>query len=239
MDKNMNRTVRMLSFFYAILAKIDAELTDFLNAADAGTIFALSWLITWFGHDVNKFDIIVRLCDLFLAFHPLMPIYFAVVVVRTHRDKVLEQECEMPFVHTCLQRLPTYIDEDDIEPLIATTYELYKEHPPETVRADARDSFIKESDSINHHNNLINQSYNQRPDNILRRRKKLGRFLNTDLLENSSPTSRSMVVTTTDDATALLKNDVNPLVKVAVWTMTLSMGVMTFLVFDSSKYWMQ
>ena len=30
----------------------------------------------------------------------------------------------------------------------------------------------------------------------------------------------------------------NPFVKVAVWTMTVSMGVMTFLVLNTSKYWM-
>ena len=240
MDKNMTRTMRMLNFFYAILAKVDTELSAFLDAAEVGTIFALSWLITWFGHDINKFDIIVRLCDLFLAFHPLMPVYFAVVVVHTHREKVLEQECELPFVHGCLQRLPTYIDEDDIEPLIARAHELYQQHPPESMKAVARESytFLKESDSIAQHNTLITQSFNQRPDNVLRRRKKLGRFLNTELLDSCSAANNgAMVVKTTDDAAALLKTEVNPIVKVAVWTMTLSMGVMTFLVLNTSKYW--
>jgi len=43
----------------------------------------LSWLITWYGHDVNSFETIVRLCDFFLATHPVMPVYVA-VVVRSH-----------------------------------------------------------------------------------------------------------------------------------------------------------
>lgn len=30
----------------------------------------------------------------------------------------------------------------------------------------------------------------------------------------------------------------NPLVKVAVWTMTVSMGVMTYFVLNTSKYWL-
>lgn len=233
MDKNMNRTSKMLSLFYAILRKVDAELEAFLNAAEVGTIFALSWLITWFGHDISRFDIIVRLCDLFIAFHPLMPIYFSVILVHNNREKVLEQECEMPFVHLCLQRLPTYIDESDIEDLISETYELYQEHPPDSLQSDDR-KVIKESDSINHHANLLYQSYSQRPDNVLRRRKKLGRFLTSDV----GSSTKGIDDDTFDDETNLSKNQVNPIVKVAVWTMTLSMGVMTFLVLNTSKYWL-
>ena len=33
------------------------------------------------------------------------------------------------------------------------------------------------------------------------------------------------------------KQAVNPFVKVAVWSMTVSMGVMTFLVLNTSQYW--
>lgn len=52
-----------------------------------GTIFALSWLITWFGHVLLDFRHVVRLYDFFLACHPLMPIYFA-AVVGTHWEEV-------------------------------------------------------------------------------------------------------------------------------------------------------
>lgn len=232
MDSNMNRTSKMLSFFYAILGKVDPELEFFLNQADVGTIFALSWLITWYGHDINGFDCIVRLCDLFLAHHPVMPVYLAVVLVQTHREKIFEQECEMPFVHHCLQRLPTYVDEDDIEMLVSGAYDLYQNHPPDSLKSEVK-KYIKESDSISHHANLIYESYNQRPDNILRRRKKLGRFLD-DLPIHQS---RGVLVRKTSNEDALIKPQVNPIVKIAVWTMTLSMGVMTFLVLNTSKYW--
>lgn len=51
-----------------------------LLRAEVGTVFALSWLITWFGHVLSDFRHVVRLYDFFLACHPLMPIYFAAVV---------------------------------------------------------------------------------------------------------------------------------------------------------------
>lgn len=48
--------------------------------AEVGTIFALSWLITWYGHVLSDFRHVLRLYDFFLASHPLMAIYFAAVV---------------------------------------------------------------------------------------------------------------------------------------------------------------
>lgn len=54
--------------------------------AEVGTIFALSWLITWFGHVLSEFKHTLRLYDFFLASHPLMPIYLA-ATVRSHRSQ--------------------------------------------------------------------------------------------------------------------------------------------------------
>ncbi len=48
--------------------------------SEVGTIFCLSWLITWYGHVLNDFRHIVRLYDFFMACHPLMPIYLAAAV---------------------------------------------------------------------------------------------------------------------------------------------------------------
>lgn len=55
--------------------------------AEVGTVFALSWLITWFGHVLSDFRHVVRLYDFFLACHPLMPIYFAAVVSFFYQTK--------------------------------------------------------------------------------------------------------------------------------------------------------
>lgn len=52
--------------------------------AEVGTIFALSWLITWFGHVLSESKHTLRLYDFFLSSHPLMPIYLA-AAVRTGR----------------------------------------------------------------------------------------------------------------------------------------------------------
>ena len=50
------------------------------NRSEVGQVFALSWLITWYGHVLKDFGTIVRLYDFFLATDPLMPLYFGAAV---------------------------------------------------------------------------------------------------------------------------------------------------------------
>ena len=44
-------------------------------------MFALSWFITWYSHVLDDLDTILRLYDLFIVSHFLMPIYVAAEVI--------------------------------------------------------------------------------------------------------------------------------------------------------------
>lgn len=63
----------------------DPELYRHVSSSGAPPYFALSWLITWFAHNVPALEQITRLFDLFLASHPLMPLYIAVIAMRVSR----------------------------------------------------------------------------------------------------------------------------------------------------------
>lgn len=43
-------------------------------------MFALSWFITWYSHVLDNLDTILRLYDLFIVSHFLMPVYVAAEV---------------------------------------------------------------------------------------------------------------------------------------------------------------
>ena len=43
------------------------EVHDFLEQCEVGTIFALPWMITWFGHVLPDYEDVVRLYDFFLS----------------------------------------------------------------------------------------------------------------------------------------------------------------------------
>lgn len=67
----------MIKILTSLFSEEDDELHEFLKESDVGTIFALSWVITWYGHVLSDHKFIVRLFDLFVSGHPLMPVYVA------------------------------------------------------------------------------------------------------------------------------------------------------------------
>ena len=90
------------------------------------------------------------------------------------------------------------------------------------------------SDSIAHHAELLHKSYHQKPDRILRKRKKYSKLF-PETLQTLKNGNEQMLHT---EMSLVKPQGTNPLVKVAVWTMTVSMGVMTMLVLNTGKYWM-
>ena len=90
MTSNMEKTMEMLQLIYPIIRKSSPSLHSHLVKAELGTIFALPWLITWFGHVLPNYCDVVRLYDFFLAGPPLMPVYLAAAIVLHRQQEILE-----------------------------------------------------------------------------------------------------------------------------------------------------
>ena len=67
-----------------VILQADEEVHDLLAAAEVQPFFALGWFITWFAHSVDSLQHISRLFDLFMASHPLMPLYVTAIVIKVH-----------------------------------------------------------------------------------------------------------------------------------------------------------
>lgn len=131
MCATMDQTTMLLDFILPIVKEEDDELHEFLKESDVGTIFALSWVITWYGHVLSDHKFIVRLFDLFVSGHPLMPVYVATAMVLHCADDVLDQECDMPTVHHHLVNIPNTLDlNNNLDEIIIFAEQLYKKHPP-------------------------------------------------------------------------------------------------------------
>ena len=94
-----------------------------------GTIFALPWLITWFGHVLPDYTDVVRLYDFFLAQPPMMAVYLAAAIVLHRSEDVKRVDCDMASVHGLLSRIP--LDSPPFEKLLERAANLYQSFPPE------------------------------------------------------------------------------------------------------------
>lgn len=91
-----------------LICYFDPEVHDFLYACDMEPYFALSWIITWFSHDIRDTALVKRIFDAFIVSHPLLPIYATVAMVCHHYNRVelLNVECDFAVVHSTLANLP-------------------------------------------------------------------------------------------------------------------------------------
>nr|XP_006010598.1 PREDICTED: TBC1 domain family member 20 isoform X2 [Latimeria chalumnae] len=166
MDPTMDNTKHILNYLMPIIERVNPEVHDFMQSAEVGTIFALSWLITWFGHVLSDFRHVVRLYDFFLACHPLMPIYFAAVIVLHREQEVLDCECEMASVHHLLSQIPQDLP---YETLISRTGDLFVQFPPSELAREAAQQYSQRT-AASTFKDFELVSAQQHPDAVLRRR---------------------------------------------------------------------
>ncbi|XP_003727013.1 TBC1 domain family member 20 [Strongylocentrotus purpuratus] len=211
MDRTMDRTKHMLNYLLPIIRKANPKLHDFMERSEVGYVFALAWLITWYGHVLNDFHSILRLYDFFLACHPLMPVYLAAAIVLEREADVLAVECDMAFVHSLLSRIP---DNLPMEELVIKAGDLFVQYPPHEMAKEAQLQYNKSS-AITKHKELEGNLRGQRPDTVLRR------------LQGQAG----------GQAQAGSKQS-NRVVKVAVWAISAGIGAAALAVLNSAmEFW--
>ncbi|XP_063315593.1 TBC1 domain family member 20 [Pelobates fuscus] len=217
MDPTMDNTKHILNYLMPIIELVNPTLYDFMQRAEVGTIFALSWLITWFGHVLSDFRHVVRLYDFFLACHPLMPIYFAAVIVLHREEEVLDCECDMASVHHLLSKIPQDLP---YELLISRAGDLFVQFPPSELSREAALQHQAERTAASTFKDFELASTQQHPDMVLRRR-----FRHEPVLPEHGAKS------------VLTKPRTNRLVKLAVMGLTVALGAAALTIVKSALEW--
>lgn len=135
----MDKTSDLMDIIPIIVKHEDQELSQHLERSEVGTIFALSWVITWFSHVLPTYEDVARLFDFFVASHSLMPLYLTAALVLYKQNNILSIDCDMPSIHQFLTRVPE-TEELPIESLIKSSLDLFDRYPPNQM--------IKEQQSL-------------------------------------------------------------------------------------------
>ncbi|XP_022523749.2 TBC1 domain family member 20 [Astyanax mexicanus] len=216
MDPTMDSTKHILNYLMPILEQVDPELHGFMLRAEVGTIFALSWLITWYGHVLSEFRHILRLYDFFLASHPLMAIYFAAVIVLHREREVKSSDCDMASVHHLLSQIPQNLP---YEQLITQAQRLFVSYPP-TLLASCAALQSRKSIAISSFQDFQMSTLQQRPDSVLRQQLHQRHSTNLDLLPANNHSSNT-----------------HQLIKMAVWGLSATLGAAALAVAQTAMDW--
>ncbi|KAJ1669545.1 GTPase-activating protein gyp8, partial [Spiromyces aspiralis] len=64
-----------LAFMYTIIKEEEPEIYMALERLGIPPFFAISWILSWFAHDLSDLQDMGRLYDFLIASNPLAPIY--------------------------------------------------------------------------------------------------------------------------------------------------------------------
>ena len=135
---SLEPVLKSLELLLPIVKAADKEVGAFLERSGVGgSHFAVSWRLTWFSHTAAGLPAASRLFDLFLATHPLMPLYIGAAAIVAQREAVLALEPEMPLVHQHLSRMDVCLAAP-VGQLARQAVALYKAHAPDRLAAQAR-----------------------------------------------------------------------------------------------------
>uniref|UniRef100_A0A8C4SXW7 Zgc:63863 n=1 Tax=Erpetoichthys calabaricus TaxID=27687 RepID=A0A8C4SXW7_ERPCA len=215
MDPTMDSTKHILNYLMPILQDVDQDLHDFMCRAEVGTIFALSWLITWYGHVLTDFRHVLRLYDFFLASHPLMAIYFAAVIVLHRKREVMNCDCDMASIHQLLSQIPQDLP---YENLICRAHELFTRFPPSLIAKRAAHQPQK-SITMSSFGDFQMATLQQRPDAILQRQ------------------TREKIPSDVAAFEESVAPGTNQIVKMAVWAISATLGATALAVAQTALDW--
>uniref|UniRef100_A0A7S4HA87 Rab-GAP TBC domain-containing protein n=1 Tax=Guillardia theta TaxID=55529 RepID=A0A7S4HA87_GUITH len=134
MNKSMFAVQQALHLLMNIIKRRDRKLYECLSECEVDPIFALSWILTWFAHDLKSLDKIERLYDFFLASHPLMSLYFSASLLCWQRQQLLPSKGDYSMIHSVMQTLPSDLP---LEQLIHDAHRMFQTIPPDSVLAGA------------------------------------------------------------------------------------------------------
>ncbi|RUS75161.1 hypothetical protein EGW08_017069 [Elysia chlorotica] len=129
----MERTSLLLNYIYPLVHRCHPELCEHMQRNELGTIFALSWVITWFSHVLGDIQRILRVFDFFLASHRMMPVYLSAAFVLHRERDIFDAGDEMGYIHKCLSVIPSDLP---LEALLERAGDLFLQYPPSEISQD-------------------------------------------------------------------------------------------------------
>lgn len=130
MKSSMDSVLPYLNYVYVLLSKIDPDIYQSIIKTGTPPYFSLSWLLTWFSHDIKNLNHVYYLFDVILKQNPMFPLFLIVSMIHMNRQSLLamdatddlyQQLSKLPscsnvflLVNHCFQLFP--IDNHDLLP---------------------------------------------------------------------------------------------------------------------------
>lgn len=113
----------------------------YLFRAGVEFIFALPWIVSWFGHSLDSYRMVVRLYDYFLASpSQYLPLYVAAAIVLYLEDEIFKRDCDLGELYPLFNHLPQDLP---FEYILKSATVIYNRYPIEEIEPYAKQLLIE------------------------------------------------------------------------------------------------
>ena len=136
LNKSLESVIYDLYLIPSLLYLSNQKVFNYIIQARVEPFFALSWVITWFSHELGSLEAVCRLFDVFLSSHPYFPLYLSSALILENEKQLFEDtRLDSSSIHHFLSSLPSKFitDENSAQLLIEKAFELWEKFPPEEL----------------------------------------------------------------------------------------------------------
>jgi len=115
-----------------LLQLLDSDLYELIELGGGQPTFALSWILTWFAHDISDLSKVQLVYDACLATHPLFCVYIAVAQIVKCKQKLIEHE-QPEISGFIVFKEARESNGFEVQESILLAFQYFKKHPPREV----------------------------------------------------------------------------------------------------------
>ncbi|KAI9219225.1 rab-GTPase-TBC domain-containing protein [Blastocladiella britannica] len=130
MHPSLEPVMQQMRIILPIIKNEDRDIYALMAECELHPYFCLSYIISWFSHDLTAFDDVCRLFDLFLSSNPAMPIYCSAAIVLRRKEELMDCERDFAMVHSMLSKLPR---DDSVGEWVRDAVRLARRYPIESI----------------------------------------------------------------------------------------------------------
>lgn len=107
MNSSSELNFNALKSIFKIIEKEDDEIYQLFTSIDSVYIlsFAVSWILTWFAHDIKSISIISRIYDYCLSSHESISLYLSASLLIYFKKELLDNVCDDVSLHLFFSKL--------------------------------------------------------------------------------------------------------------------------------------
>ncbi|KAJ1890735.1 GTPase-activating protein gyp8 [Kickxella alabastrina] len=128
MSSDLDLVLKQLNLLYSLLETTSPKLHALLTELDVPAFFAISWVLTWFAHDLEEFQDICRIYDFLITMPPMQVIYMAAAMLKRNEEDIIAYDRDFAIIHIGLVKLPGRIR--NWHAIIEDSYYMQLEFPP-------------------------------------------------------------------------------------------------------------